>query len=154
MVPHAAKHLITAFRPRRLATSAKEEVVERISSARVVHAHDPFGPREIFNRVASMSELPIQDSRDAVGVEIEEHVLRSEVAMHDDGAIAIEAGHHRDGEALQRLQCHPRKLQHDASVSSVNQILTVVTGQDTQLELWDGQVRRDHGRDWKVITQG
>jgi len=107
MVPHAAKHLVVAFRPRRLATSTEEEAVERIRSAGMMHTHDPFGPRDISNWLAPMGELPIQDSRDAVGVEIEEHVLRSEVAMQDDGAMAIESGHDRDGEGLQASSVAP-----------------------------------------------
>jgi hypothetical protein len=57
----------------------------------VVHAEDPLSPREILDGATDMGELPVQQCADATI--LDQHVLRSEVAMNDHVASARETRH-------------------------------------------------------------
>lgn len=69
-----------------------EQRVERIDRFGVVHANDPFGPREVFDRIADVGRFPVENTGDTIGMQVEEHVLRSEVAVHDHRAVTDETG--------------------------------------------------------------
>ena len=154
MVSNATQHRVVTLRPGRLATSAAEEAVERVDLERVVHSQDPFRPGEVFDCVAAMGELPVKESRDRSGVEIEEHVLWTEVAVHDDRTVPVEPGNERHREALERFQGCADKLQHGGCVTAIDQILAVVTVQDTQRESGDRRILLDHGCDRQVVSEG
>ena len=140
-------------RPRWLLLSAEEQRVERVHGFGVVHSYEPLGPCEILDGITGVSRLPIGDAGHSIVLDIEQHVLRSKVTMHDDRAVTVEPRYRSWFQGLQGSEGRAYEPQHLRGVAVLDQILTVSTGHEAESQSRMAEVNGNDLGDRQMIYE-
>ena len=92
----------------------------------MVHADDPLSPAKVFDRLADVGELPVEHGADPAAVD--EHVLGTELAVHDDDTVTGQPGEPGRVDLLE-LDPSGRRGAGLLRMSGLDHVLAVRSGQ-------------------------
>ena len=103
--------------PVRPDAGSREEDVHGTDCVDVMHPYDPLSPREVLDTRTHVSRLPVEDPGNRVGIDVEQHVLGSEVAVHEHRTGSHEAADAVGWQGLQGSKRAAHAIKHPGRVA-------------------------------------